>query len=58
MWALMLQALRFLAQAVHRFIEANPHSAYEEAIFQALRTIIITAFLKPFRGIYGTPEAA
>lgn len=58
MWPLLSRALRFLAQAFRRFVEANPQNAYEQAVFTALRTMIITAFLKPIGGNHVPPAPA
>ncbi len=45
--------LRELVELLKRFIDATPRNQYEQAIFMALRNILITAFLKPMRRPYG-----
>jgi hypothetical protein len=44
--------LQRIVELIDRFIQANPRNAYEQAVFQAVRSIIITAFLKPLRGTH------
>ena len=47
-------AARCAALTLQRFIDGKPRNQYEQAVFQAVRTVIITAFLKPLRNTNAT----
>lgn len=49
--------MEVIADFFSRFVAADPKNAYEHAVFTAMRSIIITAFLKPIRGTYGPVTA-
>ena len=48
------RAAQAVVQTVQRFIDGKPRNQYEQAVFQAVRTVIITAFLKPLRNTNAT----
>ncbi len=46
---LVSACMRWIRDFVRRFLNGDPKNTYEQAVFQALRTMIIAAFLKPLK---------